>query len=295
MIVHADGSPCRLSDAGSEDLQSRVVFKRRISDTITEIEVYAPLVAAAAKPGQFVMICRDEKGERIPLTISGADRKKGTINVIFQAVGRSTIELSRVREGDPVMSVAGPMGHPSEVDGLGRVAVIGGGVGTAIAYPVAKAMKEHGNEVTVIIGARTKELFFLIDEIEAFADRLMLITDDGSSGRKGLVTDLLKELLEEKALDRVLCIGPLPMMRAVSSLTKEYGVPAIASLDPIMIDGTGMCGCCRVTVGGKVRYTCVDGPEFDAHQVDWDELKKRKSYYFEEEQEQKKLALENCQ
>ncbi|MBO4548870.1 MAG: sulfide/dihydroorotate dehydrogenase-like FAD/NAD-binding protein [Abditibacteriota bacterium] len=292
MIVHADGSPCRLSEAGSEDLQSRVLAKKRISDTITEIEVYAPLVAAAAKPGQFVMICRDEKGERIPLTISDARRDKGSICVIFQAVGRSTIELSRVKEGDLIMSVAGPMGHPSKVEGLGRVAVIGGGVGTAIAYPVAKAMKERGNEVTVIIGARTKGLFFLTDEIRAFADRLLLITDDGSSGRKGLVTDVLRELLEEKALDSVLCIGPLPMMRAVSDLTAGYGVPAVASLDPIMIDGTGMCGCCRVKVGGKVRYTCVDGPEFDAHQVDWDELKKRKAYYFEEEQEQRKMALE---
>ena len=291
MIVHPDGSRCRLADATPKKLHSVILAKKQISDTITEMEVYAPLVAASALPGQFVVVCQNEKAERIPLTISDIFPQRGSVSIIFQAVGRSTIELSRMNAGEEIMSVAGPMGQPSVIERFGRVAVIGGGVGTAIAYPVARAMKASGNHVTVIVGARNKDLFILTDELRGFADELVLITDDGSSGKKGFVTDALRELLEKTAFQRVLCIGPLPMMKAVSDLTKQYSIPTVASLDPIMIDGTGMCGGCRVTVGGEARYTCVDGPEFDAHLVDWDELNNRTAFYFEEEKRQRDIAL----
>lgn len=292
MIVHPDGSKCRLADATPEMFNNKIVKKRYLSPQNVEMKIYSPLIAGSAKPGQFVIICNNEKGERFPLTISQINPEDGTIEIIFQAVGKSTIELANLNEGEDIMSISGPLGQPSEIENFGKVIVIGGGVGTAIAYPVAKALKKAGNEVTVIIGARTESLFILVDEMTAFADKVILTTDDGSAGIKGLVTDPLKDLLEAGDIARVICIGPLPMMKAVSDFTAKYNVKTIASLDPIMIDGTGMCGGCRVTVGGKTMFTCVDGPEFDAHEVDWVELKERKSFYFKQEQKDKKEALE---
>ena len=292
MIVHPDGSKCRLADVTPEMLNNKIVKKRYLSPQNVEMSIYSPLIANSAKPGQFVIICTSDKGERFPLTISEINPSNGTIGIIFQAVGKSTIELANMNEGDDIMSVSGPLGQPSEIENFGKVVVIGGGVGTAIAYPVAKALKKAGNEVTVIIGARTESLFILVDEMTSFADKVILTTDDGSVGIKGVVTDPLKDLLEVGDIARVICIGPLPMMKAVSDFTLKYNVITIASLDPIMIDGTGMCGGCRVTVDGKTMFTCVDGPEFDAHKVDWTELKERKSFYFEQEQKDKKYILE---
>ena len=291
MIKTNEGHKCRLSDLKPGQLDSRILRKRFLSETNVEMEIYAPLIAASAKPGQFIVICSKPEGERFPLTISGTDKEKGSISIIFQMVGRSTIELGRMEEGEVIMSLVGPLGMPSEIENFGNCVVIGGGVGTAIAYPVAKALKDAGNNVKVIIGARTESLFILVNEMKAFADEVILTTDDGSCGIHGVVTDPLKDLIEKGKVDRVVCIGPLPMMKAVSEFTKPYGVKTIASLDPIMIDGTGMCGGCRVTVDGKTKFACVDGPEFDAHLVDWNELRARKSYYREYEQEQKKIAL----
>lgn len=295
MIVHPDGTKCKLSDITPEMLNNKIVKKRYLSPQNVEMKIYAPLIASSAKPGQFVIIWTNEKGERFPLTISEINPEDGTIGIIFQAVGKSTIELANLSEGDDILSVSGPLGRPSDIENYGKVVVIGGGVGTAIAYPVAKALKAAGNDVTVIIGARTESLFILVDEMNAFADRVILTTDDGSAGIHGVVTDPLKELIEAGDVDRVVCIGPLPMMKAVSDFTKPYNVTTIASLDPIMIDGTGMCGGCRVTVGGKTMFTCVDGPEFDAHQVDWQELRERKSFYRTQEQKDKDIALEGVE
>ena len=291
MFKTGDGHVCTLSQIEAGSLDNKIVRKRFLSETNVEMEINAPLIAQSGKPGQFIVICNDEKGERFPLTISGTNKEKGTISIIFQMVGRSTIELGHKNEGDIIMSLAGPLGMPSEIDNFGNCVVIGGGVGTAIAYPVAKALKEAGNNVKVIIGARTESLFILVEEMKAFADEVILTTDDGSCGIHGVVTDPLKGLIEEGKVDRVVCIGPLPMMRAVSNFTKEYGVKTIASLDPIMIDGTGMCGGCRVTVGGETKFACVDGPEFDAHLVDWEELRNRKAFYRNYEASQKELAL----
>lgn len=291
MFTASNGHKCRLSEIQPGQLDSKIVRKRFLSETNVEMEIYAPLIANSAKPGQFIVICSKPNGERFPLTISGTDKEKGTICIIFQMVGRSTIELGHMNEGDVIMSLVGPLGMPSEIDNFGKCVVIGGGVGTAIAYPVAKALKEAGNNVKVIIGARTESLFILVDEMKAFADEVILTTDDGSCGIHGVVTDPLKDLIESGEVDRVVCIGPLPMMKAVSNFTKPYGVKTIASLDPIMIDGTGMCGGCRVTVDGKTKFACVDGPEFDAHLVDWDELRARKSYYRDYESKEKETAL----
>ncbi len=225
------------------------------------------------------------QSERIPLTISEWDPEKGTITIIFQEVGRGTIELGKFEVGEAIPSVAGPLGKPTEIENYGNAVVIGGGVGTAIAMPVARALKKAGNHLTAIIGAREKSLILLEDQVRAFADEVIITTDDGSYGRHGLVTDALTDLLKAGKVDIVFAIGPLPMMRFVAKTTEPYKVKTIVSLDPIMIDGTGMCGGCRVTVGGKTMFTCVDGPDFDAHQVDWDELKARKAFYFNEEKQ----------
>ncbi|MBQ7257470.1 MAG: sulfide/dihydroorotate dehydrogenase-like FAD/NAD-binding protein [Abditibacteriota bacterium] len=294
MFKTFDGHICTLSQIEPGSLDNKIIKKRYLSETNVEMIINAPLIANSAKPGQFIVICNNEKGERIPLTISETDKEAGTIGIIFQMVGRSTIELGAMKEGDVIMSLAGPLGMPSEIENFGNCVVIGGGVGTAIAYPVARALKNAGNNVKVIIGARTESLFILVDEMKAFADEVILTTDDGSCGIHGVVTDPLKELLEKGNVDRVVCIGPLPMMKAVSEFTKPYGVKTIASLDPIMIDGTGMCGGCRVTVDGKTKFACVDGPEFDAHLVDWDGLKTRKSFYREYEAKQKEMAIKEA-
>jgi ferredoxin--NADP+ reductase len=283
MSDHKDGQ-CRLAGLTAEDVKNTVVRKEKLSPILTLLEINAPLIAQAAQAGQFVMVWTGEHSERIPLTISEADPAKGTITIIFQEVGRGTMELGKFEVGQAIPSVAGPLGKPTEIENYGNAVVIGGGVGTAIAMPVARALKKAGNHLITIIGAREKSLIILEDKMREFADEVIITTDDGSYGRHGLVTDALKDLLDAGKVDIVFAIGPLPMMRFVAKTTEPYGVKTIVSLDPIMIDGTGMCGGCRVTVGGKTMFTCVDGPDFDAHQVDWDELKARKAFYFQEEQ-----------
>ncbi len=291
MNNHSDGTACRLADLTPDTLRNTIVRKERLSPVLTLLEIKAPLIAAAAKAGQFVMVWGGEHGERIPLTISDWNTDTGTITLIFQEVGRGTIELGRLNVGDDIPSLSGPLGRPTEVENYGTVVVIGGGVGTAIARPVAAAMKKAGNHLITIIGAREKSLIILEDELRAISDEMFITTDDGSYGRHGLVTHALEDLLKERKIDLVVAIGPMPMMRFVAKTTEPFGVKTIVSLDPIMIDGTGMCGGCRVTVGGKTMFTCVDGPDFDAHQVDWDELKARKAFYFDQEQKDKEAVL----
>lgn len=264
----------------------RIVYKRSLNDTTDMISVYAPEIAKKAKPGQFIIFRVDEKSERIPLTIAGYDAEKGTVNVIFQKVGKSTMKLGALHEGDELLDFVGPLGTPSELDGYKKVAVIGGGLGCAIAYPQAKYLHEHGADVDMIAGFRSKDIIILEDEMRSASARLVIKTDDGSNGNKGLVTDALKELIEGGAkYDLVIAIGPPVMMKFVCLLTKEYGIKTVVSMNPIMIDGTGMCGCCRVTVGGKIKFACVDGPDFDGHEVDFDELIRRNRTYAEEERE----------
>lgn len=284
MSKHANGEICNLAELTPESVRNTIIRKEKLSPVLTLFEINAPLIAASAKAGQFVMVWTGERGERLPLTISDSDPKKGTITLIFQEVGRGTIELGRFNVGEDIPSLSGPLGKPTEIENYGTAVVIGGGVGTAIARPVAVALKKAGNHLITIIGAREKSLIILEKEMGEVADEQFITTDDGSYGRHGLVTDALKDLLDSRKIDIVFAIGPMPMMKFVAKTTEPYGVKTIVSLDPIMIDGTGMCGGCRVTVGGKTIFTCVDGPDFDAHQVDWDELKARKAFYFEEEQ-----------
>ncbi|MCX8052324.1 MAG: sulfide/dihydroorotate dehydrogenase-like FAD/NAD-binding protein [Armatimonadetes bacterium] len=290
-IDHPSRDGCKLADLTPDDLRNTIVRKEKLSPVLTLFEINAPLISRAVKPGQFVMVWTGEHGERIPLTVSDWNSEKGTVTLIFQEVGRGTIELGKLNEGDVIPSLSGPLGKPTEIDNYGNAVVIGGGVGTAIARPVAAALKKAGNYLITIIGAREKSLVILENEMRAFSDELIVTTDDGSYGRKGVVTDPLKELLSERKIDFVFAVGPMIMMKFVADTTKPYGVKTIVSLDPIMIDGTGMCGGCRVTVGGKTMFTCVDGPDFDGHQVDWEELGARKSFYFDQEQAQRKIAL----
>lgn len=244
------------------------------------MEIEAPLVARKAAPGQFVILRIDEKGERVPFTIADFDKEKGTVTVIIQAVGKTTKDLSKLNEGDTILDFAGPLGMPTPLEGLKKVAVIGGGLGTAIAYPQAKKLKELGAEVTAISGFRSKEYIILEDEMNAVSDKLIITTDDGSNGLQGFVTDRLREELESgEKYDEVIAIGPLAMMRAVCNLTKEYDIPTTVSMNPVMIDGTGMCGGCRVIVGGETKFACVDGPDFDGHKIDWDAAIKRQQMF----------------
>lgn len=285
------GEMCNLAELTPDSLKNTIVRKEKLSPVLTLFEIRAPLIASSAKAGQFVIVWTGEHGERLPLTVSDWDAANGTITLIFQEVGRGTIELGRFEVGDDIPCLAGPLGQPTEIKNFGTAVAIGGGVGTAIARPVAKALKDAGNELITIVGAREKSLIILEDELRSFSDELIVTTDDGSYGRKGLVTEPLKELLDSRKIDFVVAIGPLPMMRAVADTTKPYGVKTIVSLDAIMIDGTGMCGGCRVTVGGKTKFTCVDGPDFDAHEVDWNELRARKAFYFEEESKDRQATL----
>lgn len=291
MCSNDHGELCNLAGLTPDSVKNTVVRKEKLSPVLTLFEIRAPLIARSAQAGQFVIVWTGEHGERLPLTISDQDPASGTITLIFQEVGRGTIELGRYDVGDNIPSLAGPLGKPTDVENYGTAVVIGGGVGTAIARPVAAALKKAGNELITIIGAREQSLIILENEMKAISDKLIVTTDDGSYGRKGLVTEPLKELLDSKKIDIVVAIGPMPMMRAVAKTTEPYGVKTIVSLDPIMIDGTGMCGGCRITVGGKTMFTCVDGPDFDAHQVDWDELRSRKAFYFEQESKDKEAAL----
>ena len=258
----------------------RIVKKRVLNPTVTLMEVEAPLVARKAEPGQFIILRVDENGERIPLTIADYDREKGTVTIIFQIVGATTEKLNHKEEGDYLQDFVGPLGKATETEGLKRVAVIGGGVGTAIAYPVAKKLHDVGCHVDLIVGFRNKDLIILEDEFRAASTNFIIGTDDGSYGKKALVTDLLREQIEAGVkYDRVIAIGPVIMMKFVCQLTKEYNIPTVVSMNPIMIDGTGMCGGCRLTVGGETKFACVDGPEFDGHLVDFDEAMSRGAMY----------------
>ena len=258
----------------------KILKKPELHASVTLMEIEAPFVAKKARAGQFIIFRIDEQGERVPLTIAGYDREKGTVTIIFQKVGFSTIALGNLNEGDYIRDFVGPLGKPTPVEGKKKVCVVGGGVGCAIALPSAKAFKEAGAEVTVIVGFRSKDIVILEEEFRAVADRFILMTDDGSYGQHGLVTQPLKEMLEAgETFDEVLAIGPIPMMKFVSLTTKPFDVHTSVSLNPIMVDGTGMCGGCRVTVGGEVKFACVDGPEFDGHQVDFAELMSRNATY----------------
>ena len=262
-----------------------IVKKRVLNETVTLMEIEAPLVARKALPGQFIIFRIDEEGERIPLTIAGYDREKGTVTIIFQKVGYTTMKLDTLNEGDALLDFVGPLVEPSHTEGVKRAAVIGGGLGVAIAYPQAKALHEAGCEVDLIVGFRNEHLIILKDELAAACTDLTIMTDDGSNGNKGFVTQALQAKLDAgKAYDEVIAIGPLPMMKAVCDLTKPKDIKTIVSMNPIMIDGTGMCGGCRVTVGGVTKFACVDGPDFDGHQVDWAEAISRSRMFRPEEQ-----------
>lgn len=258
----------------------RIINKEVLNPTVTRMDIEAPLIAKKAEPGQFIILRVDEEGERIPLTIADFDREAGTVSIIFQVVGATTQRLNQKEAGEYLQDFVGPLGTKSEVEGLKKVAVIGGGVGCAIAYPVAKKLHQLGAEVHSIVGFRNKDLVILEKDFEAVSDKLLIQTDDGSYGEKGLVTDALKKLIESgEQYDEVIAIGPLIMMKFVAKLTKEYGIKTVVSMNPIMIDGTGMCGGCRLTVGGKTKFACVDGPDFDGHEVDFDEAMARAAMY----------------
>ncbi len=266
----------------------RIVKKQGLNPTVTLMEIEAPAIAKAAEPGQFIILRVDEEGERIPLTIADFDREAGTVTIIFQIVGATTQKLNYKEEGEFICDFAGPLGVATHTEGLKKVAVVGGGVGCAIAYPIAKKLHGLGCEVHSIVGFRSKDLLILEEEFKAVSDKMVIMTDDGSYGSKGLVTDALKGLLDEgHKYDQVIVIGPLIMMKFVCKLTKEYGVKTIVSMNPIMIDGTGMCGGCRLSVGGEMKFACVDGPDFDGHLVDFDEAMARSSMYREFEQHQR--------
>ena len=258
----------------------RILEKKSLNPTVTLMRIDAPAVAKKANPGQFIILRTDECGERIPLTIADYDRETGSVTIIFQVVGATTEKLNHMNEGDCLHDFVGPLGRATETEGLRKVAVVGGGVGSAIAYPVAKKLFEQGTEVHAVVGFRNRDLVILEDEFAASSTRFVKMSDDGSWGEKGLVTDALRRLIESgEEYDEVITIGPLPMMKFVCKLTKEFGVKTVASMNPIMIDGTGMCGGCRLTVGGVTKFACVDGPEFDGHLIDFDEAIARSSMY----------------
>lgn len=257
----------------------KIVSKKVLNPTVVEMNVEAPFVAKKAKAGQFIILRVDEEGERIPLTVAGCDREAGTVKIIFQTVGSTTIKLGAKAEGEYILDFAGPLGKPTEIEGLGKVCVVGGGVGCAIALPIAEALHEMGAEVHSVVGFRNRDLLILEDEFKACSDKFIIMSDDGSVGRKGLVTEALKELLETEKYDMVITIGPLIMMKFVVETCRPFKVPVTVSMNPIMIDGTGMCGGCRLTVGGKTLFACVDGPDFNGYEVDFDEAMARGSIY----------------
>ena len=268
-----------------------ILQKEALNPTVTRMVIDAPLIARKAEPGQFVILRVDEAGERIPLTVADFDREKGTVTIIFQIVGATTYKLNQFGAGDCLHDFVGPLGVASHVEGLKKVAVIGGGVGSAIAYPIAKKLHDLGATVHSIVGFRSKDLVILEEEFRACSDLFTVMTDDGSYGEKGLVTNALEQLLQKgETYDEVIAIGPLVMMKFVCRLTKEYGVKTVVSMNPIMIDGTGMCGGCRLTVGGKVKFACVDGPDFDGHEVDFDEAIERSTMYRDFERHQYEAA-----
>ena len=267
----------------------KILSKRRLNPTMTWLVIDAPLVAKKARPGQFIILRTDEYGERIPLTMAGHDAEKGTIDLIYAAVGRTTMLMDQLEEGDYLLDVVGPLGKPTHMEGLKRVAVVGGGTGNALAYPLATGMHKEGIHVDMIAGFKNKDMVILEDEFKAGTDRLFLTTDDGSYGEKGFTTDKLKELIEAgNEYDEIVAVGPPVMMKFVCKIAEEYGIPSVASLTAYMIDGTGMCGGCRCVIGGENKFVCVDGPEFDGSLVDWDELIRRNSFYKDQEQEDAK-------
>jgi ferredoxin--NADP+ reductase len=274
----------------------KILYKENLVDIpgtkVTKIDIEAPHIAAKAKPGEFVVLMVSENGERLPLTVVNADVKKGAITLIFQEAGYSTALLGKMSVGDSLYSLVGPLGHATEIKNYGKVILVGGGVGIAEIYPVAAAFKKAGNLVTTILGARTKDILILEKELREASTELLVATDDGSYGRKGFTTDILNDLLSaNKDYSLVYAVGPIPMMKKVAEATLPFKVKTVASLNALMVDGTGMCGCCRVTVGGHVKFSCVDGPEFDAHQVDWEELGKRNRVYIQKEKHICKLSL----
>ena len=259
-----------------------ILKKKELNPTVTLMEIHAPKVAAKAEPGQFIILRVDDEGERIPLTVADFDREKGTVTIIFQIVGATTRKLNMKKQGEFISDFVGPLGRKTHTEGLKKVAVVGGGVGSAIAYPVAKKFHEQGSIVHSIIGFRNKDLVILEDEFDKVSDKFVRMSDDGTWGEKGLVTNALEKLIESgEKYDEVIAIGPLVMMKFVSLTTKKYGIKTVVSMNPIMIDGTGMCGGCRITVGGKTKFACVDGPEFDGHEVDFDGAMKRSAMYRE--------------
>ena len=265
----------------------KIVHKRDLNPAVCLMEIEAPFVAKKARAGQFIIFRIDEMGERVPLTIAGFDREKGTVTIIFQKVGFSTRALGQLKEGDTIRDFVGPLGRPTHTEGVKRVCVVGGGVGCAIALPSAAAFREAGAQVDVIAGFRSRDIVILEEEFRAVSENLYIMTDDGSYGEQGFVTSKLQRLLEAgREYDLVLAIGPIPMMKFVAKTTEPFGIKTMVSLNPIMIDGTGMCGGCRVTVGGEVKFACVDGPEFDGHQVDFEELMSRNGTYRDREAEQ---------
>ena len=264
----------------------KIVNKRALNAFVSLMEIEAPLIAAKGRAGQFIILRVNETGERIPLTLADENPERGTITIMYQKVGKTTLLLDTLNVGDCLLDVVGPLGRATELEGYHKVAVIGGGVGCAIAYPEAKALHRLGAHVDMIAGFRSQDIVMLEQELGEVSNRLFVMTDDGSNGNKGFVTVKLQELLDAgEQYDLVIAIGPLPMMRAVAGVTEPYGIKTIVSMNPIMIDGTGMCGGCRLTVGGEVKFACVDGPEFDAHQIDWDEAMKRLRQYREQEHE----------
>lgn len=267
----------------------RIIAKERLAENIHLLEVEAPEVARKAQPGQFVVVRVDEEGERIPLTIADWDVERGSITIILLAVGTTTRKLARLNAGDSILNFVGPLGRPTEIDRFGTVICVAGGVGTASIFPISRLLKARQNEVIAIMGARTKELIFWEDHLRSVSHQLIVTTDDGSYGRKGVVTEPLKEFLGARKVDRVIAIGPAVMMKFCCLTTKPAGVNTIVSLNSIMVDGTGMCGCCRVSVGGETKFACVDGPDFDGHEVDWDLLMKRQRAYLEEEKKSLEL------
>lgn len=271
-----------------------IIDMELLAPHVKRIEVKAPMVAKFAKAGQFVILRLHERGERIPLTIFKKDEEKGTIQLVFQEVGKTTYELGDFKPGDKITDVVGPLGRPTHLEKYGTAVVVGGGVGIAIAYAVARAMKEAGNHVILIAGFRNKEMVILEDDLKEACDELLITTDDGSYVRKGFTTNVLKELIDAgREINYVFAVGPVIMMKLISGITKEYGIKTVVSLNPIMVDGTGMCGACRVHVGGETKFACVDGPDFDAHQVDFDEILRRLVEYKNEEKEAlEKMALE---
>lgn len=272
----------------------KIVSKEKLSANVFRMDIEAPLIAAARQPGQFVIVgITNDYSERIPLTIAGVDTGRGTIRLVFQRLGKTTAEMADMNVGDSIANIAGPLGNPTHVEKVGTVVCVGGGIGNAPLLPIATAMKEAGNRVISIIGARNKELLILEEEFKAISDELIIITDDGSCGRKGLVTEPLKEICETNKPDLVVAIGPAIMMKFCCETTRPFEVKTLVSLNTIMIDGTGMCGGCRVEVGGQTKFVCVDGPEFDGHQVNFDQMMKRLGAYKKQEKQAHEAYLEH--